>query len=961
MKVEQFIAAVIFVMLFSSKLQGQYFQQDVDYQIEASLDTVAHELTASMSLHYVNNAPHDLDTIYFHLWANAFKTNQTAFAKQMLQLRNTAFHFANEAERGGYKSISLMYDGAPISFSYVDRHQEIAYLVLPKSLSSGQSCEIAIDYVLDIPTCFVRHGHRDGMYHMVAWYPKPAVYDMMGWHTFPYLAYGEFYSEYGDYEVQIKVPKGLQVMSSGTLSNETTSDSQDVYTYKIVNAHDFAWFANQFGHIEHKKLKLQNGQTIEVELGYNEHQEVWQTTMDKVERILNFMTAYVGAYPYPSLKIVQDVDQVFGSAMEYPSIKLLQNIADEKKLDYYLAHEIAHAWWYGAIGSNEREESYFDEGLATFLEQEYTYEFYEKNYYDAIIPFGRSSQDKPTMRHVAEAQIVRCRHQSLNSDVAELSALNYGLNAYQIGSTLIYYIKSLVGEYQLRNTLSGFYEKWKYKHPRYEDFLQYAEKQNSINLDGIRDIIAGKCVDVAVEKSDSEWRIVQKSDADIAVPISIIHKDGSKTKRIISPTPSGAIIEGSDVAQVLVDEDHTTLDVNRNNNQWPRPSIGIKMFPNWDEQSQREIYLGLALGLSRADGIRLGLIGTNSSLPSKKFRISLSPQYAFNSKKLVGSIHMQYAVPKWQNGYWKYKLDASSYGLEEYNTGNVSRYYRIAPAIAYEHYTHPKSNQRRESKLTQLLVSREYPILESATIDQYITRLDHTRSNNDILYPSSSMIRLEYNSYKNLLSQKQSYLKLSAELNQSYAYAPRKALHFRLFGAGFLHNSRRESSSYNNALTLGSISLIRQGFNDYALDESFYSRQGGSTLLDRQVSQTGGGFKDAIDRQYSRIGQSNNWAFAINSSADLPFPWPSWSHLMVFFDLGYASTKSVELDPLKSELFYSGGFMIKLPLVSIHFPVIASDQINDTYRFEDRGFLNKISFAIQLDHNLWDKLDWYNF
>jgi len=204
----------LFSFLNIGKSQTNYFQQKVDYKINVSLNDEKHLLTGSAEITYQNNAPQALSEIYFHLWANAYQSKTSAFAKQKLRDRDVEFYFADQEELGGYEEIDFLVNGKKLNWDYDKEHRDIAKIKLLTPLASGESVSITIPFEVKIPNSYSRFGHVNTSYQMTQWYPKPAVFDQSGWHAMPYLDIGEFYSEFGNFDVTITLPKNYVVAST---------------------------------------------------------------------------------------------------------------------------------------------------------------------------------------------------------------------------------------------------------------------------------------------------------------------------------------------------------------------------------------------------------------------------------------------------------------------------------------------------------------------------------------------------------------------------------------------------------------------------------------------------------------------------------------------------------------------------------------------------------------------------
>ncbi|MDP6570406.1 MAG: hypothetical protein QGF57_04110, partial [Candidatus Marinimicrobia bacterium] len=196
-----------------------YFQQHVAYDITLTLDDSAHTISAHETIQYTNNSRDELNFIWFHLWPNAYKNHETAFAKQKERFLHTSFLFSKEKDRGYIDSLHFTIDGVETTFEYHPEWIDVAKVYLPNTLLPGQTITIETPFYLKIPKVFSRLGHTGKHYEMTQWYPKPAVYDHKGWHPMPYLDMGEFYSEFGSFDVKITLPEEYRVMATGDLIN----------------------------------------------------------------------------------------------------------------------------------------------------------------------------------------------------------------------------------------------------------------------------------------------------------------------------------------------------------------------------------------------------------------------------------------------------------------------------------------------------------------------------------------------------------------------------------------------------------------------------------------------------------------------------------------------------------------------------------------------------------------------
>ncbi|HEV2833029.1 MAG TPA: hypothetical protein VGW31_13700 [Hanamia sp.] len=263
----------------------KYFQQKVNYKIDVTLNDVDNTLDGFEIIDYTNNSPDTLSYIWFHLWPNAYKNDRTALSEQLLQLGRTDFYFSDEAQRGYINRLDFKVNTITAKLEDHPQYIDVAKLMLPSLLLPGQTIKITTPFHEKIPFNFSRGGYVENTYQITQWYPKPAVYDHKGWHPMPYLDQGEFYSEFGNFNVQITLPKEYVVAATGELQEIPVSSSsalrgQKTLNYIQHNVHDFAWFADKNFIAKKDTLKLTSGKIIDVHAYYTpEGKEAWKNSI----------------------------------------------------------------------------------------------------------------------------------------------------------------------------------------------------------------------------------------------------------------------------------------------------------------------------------------------------------------------------------------------------------------------------------------------------------------------------------------------------------------------------------------------------------------------------------------------------------------------------------------------------------------------------------------------------------
>ena len=342
----------LFFFLFNSVVvfsQKKYFQQQVDYTIDVRLNDKSHILHAYEKINYTNHSPDTLRFIFFHLWPNAYKNDQTAFNEQMVENNQTAFYFSKEEKRGFVDSLHFKVNNEDVNVSEYNNHADVILIELLNPLLPNETIEISTPFRVVIPEVFSRLGHKEQSYQISQWHPKPAVYDHKGWHPMPYLDQGEFYSEFGNYNVQITLPANYVVAATGDLQNESeiafiqsrmlkndssllntlvknpiSSENFKTIRYTQQNVHDFAWFANKQFLVELSIDTLPNLKQTNCFSYYTPKEHKYYDSSSRIiAQTIHYFSTHVGEYPYKHASIVAG-DFFSGGGEENPHVTVIE-------------------------------------------------------------------------------------------------------------------------------------------------------------------------------------------------------------------------------------------------------------------------------------------------------------------------------------------------------------------------------------------------------------------------------------------------------------------------------------------------------------------------------------------------------------------------------------------------------------------------------------------------------------
>ena len=913
------ITAIIISFSFglSNVSFAQYFQQDISYEIDAKQDTSSNVLTVKCDISYTNNSNSKLDTIFLHLWANAFSDKLSAFSDQTIRIGDLEFYFADEKEMGGYQDLEVNVRGQNITMYSWNGNTDVVYFLLPKPLDNGETLDIKTSYTLKLPKKMGRMGYTAYDNYLMYWHPTPAVYDMEGWHPMPYLRMGEMYNEVGDYKINFSSP-----LESIIASVPSQGSSNSEYKYEINDVIDFAIVTSTNKTVFNHKIKTKQGSVIDIDV-MTRYPKRDSTAILYLTEALNYFEPLIGEFPYKNLSVM-DKGKKSSSGMEYPGLITVSGEDDEAgNFEYYLVHELLHQWFYSALAFNQRDHAWLDEGLTTYYQQRYYKEVKGEDHYTKKATRFMFAGQQPLLQTAARGQACRHYHRPLNTHVHEIDPINYGLNAYEIPARMFAYLSSYLGKRDFDSAMQSFYTNWKGKHPQPSDLRNSLEKISKKNLEWFFNDLIKKdwSYDYAVNKiEENSIQIEHKSGSSPPYKISLKNKDDN-TKEIWVEGHEGIrnidIPSGFDMA--IIDEETLSMDINRGNNciNIGRP---IKFVPGLklDDGRYREVYFLPTLSYNTSDGGQFGLALYNSTFPGKRLKWALSPAYALGSGQPVGEgwVSYDHYIKDGRFRKLQFKLNAKSFSFQNIeNFDRQLRYIRLSPHISLHFQHNPQKSVYSKAYFKPIFLNEEVlrvndEEVSTATRNSTIFRLGYEYYNFWNLGPSEFLAFLEYQPYTNELEEKHHYLKLNASYSKSFFYAPKRSVDFRVWGSYFISNSQRESTSYDPFFTRGSSALIYQGFNDYAYDSYFFNRGNQNVRLDNQIGYEGGGFKTPFGSQYD-IGQTNDLAIAVNMKSNLPIRTPAIFPLKLFLDVGYYTAKTNAMAELEGRRVYSGGVMLE--------------------------------------------------
>ncbi|PTB95833.1 aminopeptidase [Marivirga lumbricoides] len=535
-----------------------YWQQRADYKIDVTLDEVKNQIKGSETITYTNNSPDDLTYLWVQLDQNMRAKNSQSYTSDESTVPDRATEGTIDAMMGypdydGGHKIQKLVDSQGKAMNYTINYTMMR-IDLEKPLKAGESISFSIDWYYNINDR-ARMGGRGGydyfdedgntVYTITQWFPRMAVYnDFEGWQNKQFLGSGEFALPFGDYEVNITVPADHIVASTGELQNadeiltaaqkerweksktselpvlivnkkeaekaeKSKASGTKTWKYKAENVRDFAFGSSRKFIWDAMGVDIEGRTVMAMSYYPKEAWGLWDKYSTRVvAHTLKVYSRMSIPYPYP---VAISVEAANG--MEYPMIcfnygRPAPDGTYSARTKYgmigVIIHEVGHNFFPMIVNSDERQWTWMDEGLNSFLqfiaEQEW-----EPNYPSRRGPAGNivsyMKGDKTNIRPIMT-----------NSE----NVIQFGNNAYGKPATALNILRETVmGRDLFDKAFKTYSERWAFKHPTPTDFFRTMEDASAVDLDWFWRgwFYSTDHVDIAIE--NVQWYKLDSKNPDV--------------------------------------------------------------------------------------------------------------------------------------------------------------------------------------------------------------------------------------------------------------------------------------------------------------------------------------------------------------------------------------------------------------------------------------------------------------
>jgi hypothetical protein len=530
-----------------------YWQQEVDYAIEAQVNTETHVLMGRETITYRNNSPDALPFIWLKLDANRCDPSSIASILDVPPLPFFGDVFDLGCRGGSGMTLErVATHGRPLAYEV---YGTIARVDLPEPLASGGTFRLETSWHWTIPEYGYARTDREGtLYQVAQWYPRVAVYDdMHGWNVEPFLGPGEFYQEYGDFRVALTLPDNFVATATGMIDNpgEVLSSAQrerlvrawqsdeaipviteaealegrereatgtktwrftadNVRDFAFAMAPDFRWDASTW-----------NG--ILIQTFYRPEAELWEEANRMSWVTIRHFSERLAPYPWPHATTIEGPN----GGMEYPMLTFVPTSTTREDLYWVLTHEFGHEWYPMLVNSNERLHPWMDEGFNSFIDIASVEEYFA----------GEAYADTIDMQplHLYYEHAIPGREQAVALPPGEQVDLFWA--AYFKPALMMHLLRmEVLGPERFDRAFSEYTKAWSFKHPYPADFFRFMEDAAGANLDWFWRgwIYTTARLDQSVERvtmnvESGETQVHLRSRGEMLMPmeLSLTFEDGS--------------------------------------------------------------------------------------------------------------------------------------------------------------------------------------------------------------------------------------------------------------------------------------------------------------------------------------------------------------------------------------------------------------------------------------------------
>ncbi len=437
--------------------------QNVSYEINCELD--GHILTGSEKVNFTNTSNNVLKELKFNLFGNAFRKD-AIYSPISAQYVDKAY--PNGLSYGSMQIHKTFIGNNESEFTISGIDKNILIIRLNNELFPDEEISVKIEFTLNLANVIARTGYNEKTINLANFYPIMCAFSDGSFYECVYYSFGDpFYSDCADYLVKLTCDKKYVVASSGVEKSKKVNGNKITATYKINNARSFAFVLSQ-----DFKCEVDDSTGIKINYYYYDDSQP-KNSIQYAVRAMQLFEKKFGAYPYKTFSVVQT--GFIQGGMEFPALVMISDELEGLPYGEVIVHETAHQWWQTAVGNNEIENGFLDEGLAEYSVILFYENFPEYGYTRQSLV--KSSEQTYKVFCSVYDKLQKKVDTTMIRSLKDFSSEYEYVNVAYIKSCIMYdYLRTTIGEERFFNALKKYYTSYKFKNATPDDLVGAFEK-----------------------------------------------------------------------------------------------------------------------------------------------------------------------------------------------------------------------------------------------------------------------------------------------------------------------------------------------------------------------------------------------------------------------------------------------------------------------------------------------------
>lgn len=919
---------LVFLLLCVAKTSAQ-----ITIQAKAYFNPDNHTISVDQTIVYANESSDTLSVIYLNDWANSFRYKASPLGKHFASQYNKKFHFSKQEERG-WTRIDLVENryANRLTWSRSKAHPDLLKITLANPVEPRSIRQIHLNYTVRIPMDkFTGYGRdAEGTYNLRYWLLTPAVYDEQ-WQLYSNQDLGDQFQPLCHLTVVLNVPTVYSVQSN--LNKKTLSRN---VAYKNIQLSGEQRNSQQLFISKYQPFDRFEAEHVELRSNLDDEGMLSANKSATVKRIMGFLKKRLGAYPHSKLLITKadyKSSPVYG-LNQLPSF--VRPFPDGFQYDLKMMKTITRAYLKNTLQLNPREDYWVWQAIEINLLMDYV-----ETYYPNTKLIGKLSElIGVRWTHLAElkfnyryhffyrnidrinlAQPLAMRKDSLVKYNEEIG------NPFKAGIGLAYLGAFLESDGVIQKAIREFYQQYNLKPVEAQDFKGVLEKYATKNIDWFftQYVKRNSRLDFTIDNVEvlgDSLRVSIRNKEPNTMPVSLyaLHDDEIIAKYWVTDTDSltTIVIPKDSVMRLGLNVEGVIPEINKRNNYknlkgiFNKP-LKFRLFKDIENPERTQFFFMPQFSYNLYDGLALGVQLSNSAVLPKRFDYQITPQYAFGSQALVGSVSVSNT-----HQFRNKNLSAFTYGVAA-NRHSYARdlfYYRFSPYVIFKfRHRDLRNTERQYITLRGVSVYRE-----EGNHQQLIEKPNYNVFDVQYTYNAPGMTDSFGATIDAQFADKFGKASLTAKWKKMFLN--NRQIEVRLFAGAFLYN-HADSDYFSFALDRPT---------DYMFDYNYYGRSESSGLFSQQYIESEGGFKSKLKPAFA-----DQWITTLNASVSV------WRDLaFVYGDLGLVKNAGVA-----PEFVYDSG--VRISLVQDYFELYFPMYSNLGWEISQPHYIEKIRFIVSLD------------